>query len=77
MFDFCQILFVLGYYCGKYSPKLMFHQSMKIAIALFIAKRLHVSRRCDLETTDIELLWCEIKLQYKKFLFGVVFRPLN
>ena len=32
MCDFCQVLFVLECYCGKYSPKCMSHQSMKIAI---------------------------------------------
>ena len=34
-------------------------------------------RRLDLEVTDLELLWCEIRLRNHKLLFGVVYCPPN
>ena len=46
-------------------------------VALFVSKYFLISRRYDLEVNNLELLWCEIRINNNKFLVGVVYRPPN
>ena len=46
-------------------------------VALYASRSLVVKRRHDLENTDLELMWIEIRLHNNKFLLAVAYRPPN
>ena len=46
-------------------------------VALYCSQSVTLTRRNDLEVSEIEILWAEIRIHNNKLLLGVVYRPPN
>ena len=62
---------------GFYSPIRKDRNRHGGCVALYISNKMSYVESDDLLSTELEVIWCEIHANCKKFLVGIIYRPPN